>query len=39
MGVGGVNTTVKNNNDLETDWLIIFLILCLTLAFLAIAKK
>lgn len=39
MGVGCVNTLVKNNNDLETDWLIIVLILILTVGYLAIAKK
>ena len=39
MGVGGVNTPVKKNNDLETDWLIIVLILMLTVGYLAIVKK
>jgi hypothetical protein len=39
MGAGGVNTLVKKNNDLETDWLIIVLILILTVGYLAIVKK
>ena len=39
MGAGGVNTLVKKNSNLETDWLIIVLILMLTVGYLAIAKK
>jgi len=39
MGAWGVNIPVKKNNDLETDWLIIVLILMLTVGYLAIVKK
>lgn len=39
MGVGCVNTLVKKNNDLQTDWLIIVLILILSVGYLAITKK
>jgi hypothetical protein len=40
MGVGGgVNSFVKKNSDLETDWLIIVLLLIIALGYLALSRK